>query len=230
MNENILVVEDDQALRDSLSFRLRDEGYIIHIAQDGVEGLQKATDRPFDLIILDVRLPYRNGFEVCRLVRENGLATPILMLTVKDQLFDKVLGLNLGADDYVTKPFETMELIARIQAILRRVPVRSELGVVNFSSIRVDVPRSEVTRDGKRVDLTRREFDLLCYLIERAGATVSRTELLRSLWGYEGSSFTRTVDVHVSSLRKKLEENPERPELIRSIHGVGYKFVESNKK
>lgn len=230
MNENILVVEDDPALRDALTFRLRDEGYIIHIAEDGVEGLQKATDRPFDLIILDVRLPYRNGFEVCRLVRENGVATPILMLTVKDQLFDKVLGLNLGADDYVTKPFETMELIARIQAILRRVPVRSGLGVTNFGSICVDVPRGKVTRDGEPVDLTRREFDLLCYLIERAGATVSRTELLRSLWGYEGSSFTRTVDVHVSSLRKKLEENPERPELIRSIHGVGYKFVECAKK
>jgi two-component system alkaline phosphatase synthesis response regulator PhoP len=230
MSDNILLVEDDQALRNALEVRLRSEGYVVDIAKDGLEGLQKATNRPFDLIILDVRMPYRNGFEVCRDLRQEGVATPILILTVKDQIFDKVLGLNLGADDYMTKPFESVELIARIQAVLRRVPFRTGLGVHNFGSIRVDVPRAEVTRDGKPLNLTRREFQLLCYLIERAGGTVPRTELLRSLWGYEASAFTRTVDAHVSSLRQKLEDNSEEPELILTIPGVGYKFVGSSQK
>jgi two-component system, OmpR family, alkaline phosphatase synthesis response regulator PhoP len=230
MNENILLVEDDQALRNMLEIRLRAEGYVVDIAKDGLEGLQKATNLPFDLIILDVRMPYRNGFEVCRDVRQEGMATPILILTVKDQVFDKVVGLNLGADDYMTKPFEAAELLARIQAILRRVPVRIGPRVHDFGSIHVDVPRAEVSRDGKPLNLTRREFQLLCYLIERAGGAVPRTELLRSLWGYEASAFTRTVDAHVSSLRQKLEDNSEEPELILTIPGVGYKFVGSSQK
>jgi two-component system alkaline phosphatase synthesis response regulator PhoP len=226
MNENILLVEDDQALRNMLEIRLRAEGYVVDIAKDGLEGLQKATNLPFDLIILDVRMPYRNGFEVCRDVRQEGMATPILILTVKDQVFDKVVGLNLGADDYMTKPFEAAELIARIQAILRRVPVRIGPRVHDFGSIHVDVPRAEVSRDGKPLNLTRREFQLLCYLIERAGTPVSRAELLRSLWGYEASAFTRTVDAHVSSLRQKLEDTPGKPEFILTIPGVGYKFIQ----
>jgi two-component system, OmpR family, alkaline phosphatase synthesis response regulator PhoP len=226
MNENILLVEDDQALRNMLEIRLRAEGYVVDIAKDGLEGLQKATNLPFDLIILDVRMPYRNGFEVCRDVRQEGMATPILILTVKDQVFDKVVGLNLGADDYMTKPFEAAELIARIQAILRRVPVRIGPRVHDFGSIHVDVPRAEVSRDGKPLNLTRREFQLLCYLIERAGTPVSRPELLRSLWGYEASAFTRTVDAHVSSLRQKLEDTPGKPEFILTIPGVGYKFIQ----
>ena len=226
MNENILLVEDDQALRNMLEIRLRAEGYVVDIAKDGLEGLQKATNLPFDLIILDVRMPYRNGFEVCRDVRQEGMATPILILTVKDQVFDKVVGLNLGADDYMTKPFEAAELLARIQAILRRVPVRIGPRVHDFGSIHVDVPRAEVSRDGKPLNLTRREFQLLCYLIERAGTPVSRPELLRSLWGYEASAFTRTVDAHVSSLRQKLEYTPGKPEFILTIPGVGYKFIQ----
>jgi len=226
MNENILLVEDDQALRNMLEIRLRAEGYVVDIAKDGLEGLQKATNLPFDLIILDVRMPYRNGFEVCRDVRQEGMATPILILTVKDQVFDKVVGLNLGADDYMTKPFEAAELLARIQAILRRVPVRIGPRVHDFGSIHVDVPRAEVSRDGKPLNLTRREFQLLCYLIERAGTPVSRPELLRSLWGYEASAFTRTVDAHVSSLRQKLEDTPGKPEFILTIPGVGYKFIQ----
>ena len=224
MNENILVVEDDQALRDALNFRLRAEGFVIDMAKDGVEGLQKATNLPFDLIILDIRLPHINGFDVCRGLRQQGLATPILMLTVRDQLIDKVVGLNLGADDYMTKPFEVPELIARVQTLLRRMPIRAGQGVHDFGSLRVDTRRGEVTREGKHIDLTGREFQLLCYLIERAGTTVPRTEILQSLWGYGNNSFTRTVDVHVAGLRRKLEANPERPELIVTISGVGYKF------
>ncbi|PYT77373.1 MAG: DNA-binding response regulator [Acidobacteria bacterium] len=224
MNENILVVEDDQALRDALNFRLRAEGFVIDMAKDGVEGLQKATNLPFDLIILDIMLPHMNGFDVCRGLRQQGLATLILMLTVRDQLIDKVVGLNLGADDYMTKPFEVPELIARVQTLLRRMPIRAGQGVHDFGSLRVDTRRGEVTREGKHIDLTGREFQLLCYLIERAGTTVPRTEILQSLWGYGNNSFTRTVDVHVAGLRRKLEANPERPELIVTISGVGYKF------
>src|SRR6266699_4868345 len=172
MNENLLLVEDEQALRTALEVRLRSEGYIVDTAKDGEEGLQKATSLPFDLIILDVMLPYRNGLDVCRSVRQLGVATPILILSVREQLVDKVVGLNLGADDYMTKPFEAAELIARVQALLRRVPIRIGQGVHQFGSIRVDVRRAEVIRDGKQVYLTAREFQLLCYLMERTGSTV----------------------------------------------------------
>jgi two-component system, OmpR family, alkaline phosphatase synthesis response regulator PhoP len=228
MNEHILLVEDEQALRTALEVRLRAEGYVLDTAVDGEEALRKATNLPFDLIVLDVMLPVRNGFDVCRDVRQQGMATPILMLTVRDQLVDKVVGLNLGADDYMTKPFEPAELIARIQALLRRVPVRSGQGVYQFGAIRVNVARGEITRDGKPVDLTRREFQLLCYLIERSGTPVPRSELLRSIWGYDAGTFTRTVDTHVASLRRKLEKEPSRPQLIVSISNVGYKFQGSN--
>jgi two-component system, OmpR family, alkaline phosphatase synthesis response regulator PhoP len=226
MNENILLVEDEEALRTALGVRLRAEGYAVDTAEDGQEGLEKATNLSFDLIILDVMLPYRNGFDLCRSIRwQLGLATPILMLTVRDQMVDKVVGLKLGADDYMTKPFEAPELVARIEALLRRVPIHTGQGVHQFGSIIVDVSRAEVTRDGKRIYLTGREFQLLCYLIERTGITVPRTEVLRSLWGYDSAAFTRTVDTHVFSLRQKLEDDPKRPELILTIPGVGYKFM-----
>src|SRR5580704_8344936 len=214
MNENLLLVEDEQALRTALEVRLRAEGYVVDTAEDGDEGLQKATNLPFDLIILDIMLPRRSGLDVCRGVRQLGLATPILILSVRDETVDKVVGLNLGADDYMTKPFEAAELIARIQALLRRLPIRTGQGVHQFGSVRVDVKRAEVTRDGKQIYLTARELQLLCYLIERTGSTVPRAELLQSLWGYDAGAFTRTVDTHVASLRQKLEANPGRPELI----------------
>jgi DNA-binding response OmpR family regulator len=228
MNESILLVEDEQALRAALEVRLRAEGYVVATAEDGEEGLQKATNLPFDLIILDVMLPYRSGLDICRGVRQQGLATPILILTVRDETVDKVVGLNIGADDYMTKPFEAAELIARIQALLRRLPIGTGRGIHKFGSIIVDVRRAEVIRDGKQIYLTRREFQLLCYLMERAGSTVPRAELLRSLWGYEDGAFSRTVDTHVASLRQKLEDNPEEPVLILTTAGVGYKFMGSS--
>jgi DNA-binding response OmpR family regulator len=224
-NVNVLVVEDEQVLRNALEVRLRAEGYVVDTAADGDEGLLKATELPFDLIILDIMLPYRSGLDVCRGVRQKGLATPILMLTVRDQTLDKVVGLNLGADDYMTKPFEAPELIARVQTLLRRVPIRSGQGVHQFGTIQVDVQREKVVRNGKPVQLTNREFHLLCYLMERTGSTVPRSELLRSVWGHEDGTSTRTVDSHVASLRRKLEYNPKRPELILTTPGVGYKFV-----
>ena len=230
MNENLLLVEDEQALKTALEVRLRAEGYVVDTAGDGEEGLQKATNLPFDLIILDLMLPYRSGLDVCRGVRQKGLATPILMLTVRDQTLDKVVGLNLGADDYMTKPFEAPELIARIQTLLRRLPVRTGQGVHQFGTIRVDVQREKVTRNGKPVELTSREFQILFYLMQRTGSTVPRTELLQSIWGNVEGASSRTVDAHVARLRRKLEYNPKRPELILTSPGVGYKFVGPSQK
>src|SRR5271165_3782415 len=227
MKESILLIDDEEALLATLSLRLRGEGYVVDTASDGTEGFEKATSKPFDLIILDVMLPDKSGFDICRDIRTSGLATPILFLTARHQTVDKVIGLKLGADDYVTKPFKAAELMARIEVLLRRVPIRSGQGVHQFGPIRVDVRRSEVTRDGNPVYLSAREFQLLRYFIERAGSTIPRGELLRSIWGYDENTLTRTVDMHVASLRDKLEADPKHPELIVTVAGVGYKFVGS---
>ena len=224
MNENILVVEDEEALRMTLRDRLQSEGYVVDLADDGEQGYEKATRLPFDLIILDIMLPRCNGLDVCRGIRLAGLATPILLLTARGQTVDKVVGLQLGADDYVTKPFDTMELMARIEVLLRRSVPRSGIGVHKFGPIRVDFRGTQVTRDGAEVYLTAREFQLLRYLIERAGTTLSRTEILREVWGYEGGTFSRTVDVHVASLRQKLEDLPKKPKWIVTVPGLGYRF------
>ena len=224
MNENILVVEDEEALRMTLRDRLQSEGYVVDLADDGEQGYEKATRLPFDLIILDIMLPRCNGLDVCRGIRLAGLATPILLLTARGQTVDKVVGLKLGADDYVTKPFDTMELMARIEVLLRRSVPRSGIGVHKFGPIRVDFRGTQVTRDGAEVYLTAREFQLLRYLIERAGTTLSRTEILREVWGYEGGTFSRTVDVHVASLRQKLEDLPKKPKWIVTVPGLGYRF------
>ena len=225
MNESILIVEDEAALRATLSDRLRGEGYVVETAADGHEAVEKASNLPFDLIILDLMLPSRSGLDVCRDIRQAGMATPILMLTARHETTDKVVGLKLGADDYVTKPFESAELLARIEVLLRRVPIQIGQGIHEFGSIRVDVKRAKVTREGKAVYLTGREFQLLRYFIERPGTTIPRKELLQSVWGYVADALTRTVDTHVASLRQKLEANPKRPELIVTVSGTGYKFV-----
>jgi two-component system alkaline phosphatase synthesis response regulator PhoP len=224
MNENILLVEDEEALQMTLGDRLRSEGYVVDFAADGNQGFDKATRLPFDLIILDVMLPLRNGFDLCRDIRLAGLATPILVLTARGQTADKVVGLKLGADDYVTKPFDTLELMARIEALLRRAPARAGQGMHQFGSIRVDILGTLVEREGNPVYLTAREFQLLRYFIEHEGVTLSRDEILKGVWGYEVGTFTRTVDVHVASLRQKLEEFPKKPVLILTVPGRGYKF------
>ncbi|MCU1316685.1 MAG: DNA-binding response regulator [Candidatus Acidoferrum typicum] len=224
MNENILLVEDEQALRMTLSDRLQSEGYVVDFSPDGEQGFEKATSLPFDLIILDIMLPRRSGLDVCRDIRLAGLATPILLLTARGQIVDKVAGLKLGADDYVTKPFDTLELMARIEALLRRAPTRTGQGILHFGSIRVDIRGTQVTREGKPVYLSAREFQLLRYFTEHNGITLSRDEILREVWGYEVGTFTRTVDVHVAGLRQKLEKAPKKPELIITVPGIGYKF------
>lgn len=225
MNENILLVEDEEDLRITLSDRLHGEGYVVQCAANGDEGFDQATRLPFDLIILDVMLPRRNGLNVCRDIRKAGLATPILMLTARSQTVDKVVGLKLGADDYLTKPFETMELLARIEALLRRMPARAaKADVFEFGSLRVDLRGTQVAKRGTAVYLSAREFQLLRYFVEHNGVTLSRDEILKEVWNYEASTFTRTVDVHVASLRQKLEDDPKRPQLIFTVPGLGYKF------
>ena len=226
MRDNVLLVEDEEALRMTVGDRLRSEGYVVDYAANGDEGFEKATLLPFDLIILDVMLPRKSGFSVCRDIRQAGLITPILMLTALGQTADKVNGLKIGADDYVTKPFHMQELMARVEALLRRAPSSpvAHAGFHQFGSIRVDLRGTEATRDGKAVNLSAREFQLLRYLIEHRGATLSREELLKEVWGYNANMFTRTVDVHIASLRQKLENDPKQPKFILTVQGLGYKF------
>ena len=199
----------------------------MEVARDGRQGLDRALNDPFDLIILDVMLPHRNGLDVCRDLRQNGLVVPILMLTARSQTVDKVVGLKIGADDYVTKPFDMLELLARVEALLRRAPsTPASLGSLHqFGAVRVDLRRTEVWRDGQTLALSAREFQLLRYFIEHRGATLSRNELLKEVWGYDSSTSSRTVDVHVAGLRQKLESDPKHPRLILTVLGLGYKFA-----
>ena len=223
----LLLVEDEPGLQLALSDRLIAEGYRVETAGDGNTALQRAIDEPFDLIILDVMLPGRDGFDVARSVRQQGIQTPILMLTARGQVVDRVVGLKLGADDYLTKPFETIELLARLEALLRRAPLATAVSVdrYQFGEVLIDSRKAEVTREGVAVDLSAKEFHLLRYFIEHRGATISREELLTEVWGYQGMPSTRTVDVHVAWLRQKLEPNPRVPQYILTVHGLGYKFV-----
>jgi two-component system, OmpR family, alkaline phosphatase synthesis response regulator PhoP len=224
MKANILLVEDEQALLMTIGDRLRNEGYLVDFATDGDGAFEKATCLPYDLIILDVMLPRRDGFRVCQDLRQAGVATPVLMLTARGQVQDKVMGLNLGADDYVTKPFDMQELVARIEALLRRAPSSPMQGAYQFGSIWVDFRGTTITRDGQPLNLSAREFQLLRYFIVHPGATLSRHELLKQVWGYSAEAFTRTVDRHVASLRQKLETDPREPKFILTVQGLGYKF------
>ena len=224
--DSILLVEDEYALRMTLGDRLRKEGYLVECAADGEEGLGKATEMPFDLIILDIMLPRRDGLSVCGGIRKSGVITPILMLTARGRTPDKVAGLKTGADDYVTKPFKMPELLARVEALLRRAPARVSAAAVvhEFGRCRVDVRGTEVLRDGHALNLSAREFQLLRFFLEHPRTTLSREDLLTRVWGYDASTFTRTVDVHVASLRQKLEDDPRQPQHLLTVQGVGYKF------
>ncbi|HEY8460812.1 MAG TPA: response regulator transcription factor [Blastocatellia bacterium] len=227
MSRRILLIEDEPGLVLTLTDRLTSEGYKVESARDGGAGLERASNEFFDAIILDVMLPRKNGFDVCRDLRQRGINAPILMLTARGQVVDKVVGLKLGADDYLTKPFEMIELLARVEALLRRAPSAQppQSEVYQFGSIKVDFRRAEVERDGRQVELSAKEFQLLRYFVEHREATLSRDELLNEVWGYDAMPTTRTVDVHVAWLRQKLEPNPRRPQFILTIHGMGYKFV-----
>lgn len=227
MQYKILLIEDDPGLCLTLSDRLKKEGYVVEISNDGESGFNRAANQAYDLIILDLMLPKKSGNDVCRDLRQMGLAIPILMLTARHQTVDKVLGLKLGADDYLTKPFEMLELLARIEALLRRATrtFASAPAVYQFGSVRVDFRRTEVQRDGEVLALSAKEFQLLRYFIDHKGETLSREKLLQEVWGYSAVPYTRTVDVHVAWLRQKLEDDPKQPQWIMTVHGLGYKFT-----
>ncbi len=226
MSARILIVEDEPALVLTLSDRLRAEGYELESAVTGNDGARRAREGSFDLILLDVALPGRSGFDVLRDLRQQRIDTPVVMLTARGQVVDRVLGLKLGADDYLPKPFDMMELVARVEAVLRRrAAVPTTAGSYAFGDVRVDFRRAEVVRGGSALELSSLEFKLLRHFIEHRGALVTRRELLEHVWGYPGVLQTRTVDVHVASLRQKIERHPAKPEYIVTVHRMGYRFV-----
>ncbi|HZZ15305.1 MAG TPA: response regulator transcription factor [Candidatus Sulfotelmatobacter sp.] len=225
MNEKILLVEDEAAIRMALSDRLENEGYVVECVEDGEKGYQQALRNSYDILLLDVMLPRKSGFDLCRDLRGAGVNVPILMLTARDQVVDKVVGLRMGADDYLTKPFEANELVARIEALLRRSRNPAGDSVRQYGDLRIDLRGTTVTRDGETVSLSAREYRLLEYFVTHCGITISRDELLREVWGYNTEVFSRTIDVHVGSLRQKIEPDPKKPQLILTVPGLGYKFV-----
>jgi two-component system, OmpR family, alkaline phosphatase synthesis response regulator PhoP len=232
--KRLLLVEDEPGLVMTLTDRLAAEGYDVDSAMTAPTGLLKARTGDFDIILLDVMLPGGNGFDVCRELRQHNVTTPILMLTARGQIVDKVVGLKLGADDYLVKPFEMAELLARVEALLRRsaapavatttaTPLTGDTMAVGPFTI--DGRRAEVRKNGTVIDLSALEFKLLRYFLEHRGAVLSRDELLNEVWGYDAMPSTRTVDVHVAWLRQKLEDNPRHPQYVLTVHGLGYKFV-----
>jgi two-component system alkaline phosphatase synthesis response regulator PhoP len=222
----ILVVEDEPnmvaGLRDNFEF----EGYQVITARDGMEGLQRALDESPDLVVLDVMMPKMSGLEVCKQLRAKRGSIPIIMLTARGQEVDKVVGLELGADDYVTKPFSIRELLARVKAVLRRTSVvPKDQDRRSFGEVEVDLRKCRVLKSGKAIDISSKEFELLKYFIVHSGETLSRDRLLEDVWGYDNYPTTRTVDTHLVHLRQKLEPNPDQPQYFLTVHGTGYRFV-----
>ncbi len=224
----VLVVEDDEAMAVALRDGFTYEGHEVTVARDGEAGLQHAREDSPDIMILDVMLPKMTGLEVCKTLRGEGSELPIIMLTARGQEIDKVLGLKLGADDYVTKPFSFMELLARAEALLRRCQGNqppTARGCHSFGDLTVDLDHHEAHRADRPIDLSPREFQLLSYFIEHRGEVVSREQLLDEVWGYDTIPFTRTVDTHIAKLRKKIEDDASDPKLLVTVHRLGYKFV-----
>jgi two-component system alkaline phosphatase synthesis response regulator PhoP len=224
--EKILIVEDDPAMAVALRDGFEYEGYRVQVARDGTEGLRLASAKKLDLIVLDVMLPNLSGLDVCKQLRTQGNTLPVIMLTARGQEIDKVLGLKIGADDYVTKPFSFMELMARVEALLRRTRrQRAPLEVYRFGNVTLDFKKFEARKNGRTLDLSPREFKILKHLIEHRGEVVSRDQLLDTVWGYENFPLTRTVDMHIAKLRQKIEDCPNDPRSIVTLHRVGYKFT-----
>ena len=226
MNSRILLIEDEPGLVLTLSDLLQAEGYTVDHAGEGISGLAKATSQPFDVIILDVMLPGKNGFDICREIRSTGSDVAILMLTAKTQIIDRVVGLKLGADDYLTKPFDPSELLARVEALLRRARKENLRPVLRyqFGAVHLDFEKAEALKNGVPVSLAGKEMQLLRYLIDHRGKVLSRDELLQEVWEYQSDVSTRTVDVHIAWLRQKLEVNPQSPKHILTVRGSGYRF------
>lgn len=231
MSQTVLVVDDEQSIVTLLKYNLEQAGYNIEVAYDGEEALAKVDAVKPEVIVLDVMLPKKDGIEVCKQIRADKNLVPILMLTAKDDEFDRVLGLELGADDYMTKPFSPREVVARVKAILRRSAMLTELNEnadssedIHIGSIKIKPDFFEVYRNGELLELTPKEFELLLYLIDRQGRVITRENMLNSVWNYEFAGDSRIVDVHISHLRDKLEENPKQPKLIKTVRGLGYKL------
>jgi len=224
--KKILIIEDEENMVEGLKFNLEARDYLVIAALDGETGLEKAAEEQPDLVILDLMLPGLNGYEVCKRLKETQAEIPIVMLTAKSQESDIITGLDLGADDYITKPFSVLELLARINALLRRsktIPPIPE--VVHIGDMEINFKKYQAQKRGKPLELSPREFEILRYLLERKGEVVSRDDLLNQVWGYESFPYTRTIDAHIAALRKKIEETPDKPALIITIHGKGYKFL-----
>jgi len=227
MNKKILIIEDARNIRMALEDDLRFEGYKVESASTGPEGLEKALDLDLDIIILDLMLPELDGLEICKELRRQNIGTPIIMLTARSQEFDKVLGLELGADDYITKPFSTFELHARIKALLRRSEIRNKQSAattIEVGPFSLDPSKYEFTKNGDPVQLTTIEFALMKMLMQHAGQVLKRDDILRSIWGNEVYVTSRTVDTHIANLRRKIEDDPDQSHWITGIRSVGYKF------
>jgi two-component system alkaline phosphatase synthesis response regulator PhoP len=228
MKQRLLLIEDEATLSLLLCERLEREGYCVTSCKDGIQGLAQALNGTFDLLLLDVRLPGRSGFDVCHELRRHSANVPVLMLTARGSVKDRVKGLKIGADDYLTKPFDVTELLARIEALLRRArnyPPQSNGSLFSFGSVIVDLHKEEVLRDGLPITLTAREFELLRYFVSHPEERISREALLKEVWGYQSTPQTRTVDFLVAQLRQKLEANPKTPRHILTAHRSGYRFV-----
>ena len=226
MSSRILLVEDEPGLQMTVVDLLAAEGYEMETASDGPTGLAKAIAGGYDLMILDIMLPGKSGFDVCRDLRQRGSDVAILMLTARNHVVDRVVGLKLGADDYLAKPFDPQELLARVEALLRRVVKENLTPVVRyqFGNVEVNFLKAEVTKDGASVNLASKELQLLRYLVDHRGTVLSRESILSAVWEYQPNVSTRTVDVHIAWLRQKLEENPQFPKFILTVRGMGYRF------
>ena len=226
-NKKVLIVDDEEHIRELIKFNLKKEGYDTEVAVNGTEALKIIREIKFDLILLDLMLPEIDGLEVCKEIRRNEETSdiPVMMITAKGEEFDKVLGLELGADDYITKPFSIRELMARVKALLRRSNVKKEENIIKFGDVVVNFKTREVTKGTQNVELTLKGFELLKLLIKNKGNILTRELLLDKIWGYEYIGETRTVDVHIRHLRKKIESDDKNPQYIQTIRGVGYKFT-----
>lgn len=222
----ILIVEDDPAILRGLTDSLAVESHEVLTATDGERACSIVREQKPDLVILDLMLPRMSGYDVCRTLRSEGITTPIMMLTARGEESDRVLGLDLGADDYVTKPFSLRELLARVRALLRRArPAAPSMDVLRFDDVVIDFKRYEARKAAQRIEMTRKEFGVLRYLAARAGEVATREELLDEVWGYDATPTTRTVDNHIAMLRAKFEADPSQPRHLQTVHGVGYKWV-----
>jgi DNA-binding response OmpR family regulator len=221
----IAIIEDEELIRKSLVMNLQLEGFQLITASDGEEGVKLVQEKKPDLIIMDVMMPKKDGLQACREIRTAGVSTPLILLTARSSEVDKVLGLDLGADDYLAKPFGMLELLARVRALLRRIQRTSSIDEVRFSNVTVDFKAYRAERDHEPIDLSAREYRLLRYLVSKQGAVVTRDELLDEVWGYNSYPTTRTVDNHIARLRQKIENDIDEPQHILTVHGVGYKFV-----